>query len=121
MHDVVIQKVNVVRVEGRLAKEQLVHNDTQTKVVSGWSHSLPLQHLRRQVGWAAAESLRHVVLGLFTEAKIDQQHVSICPNHHILRLQVAVDDAKLVEALQSQQYFGDVKASVGLTERSFLS
>lgn len=80
--------------------------------------SLLVDDLERQVGGSAAEGLVDgvQVVGLFGEPEVSDESVALPVQDDVLGLEVAVEDAVLVQRLQSQQYLAGVAPDLLLAE-----
>ena len=79
------------------------------------------ENLRREVFGRAAERVRRVrILHIeFAEPEITQRNMARVVQQNVLRLQIPVDDIKLMQVLQRQKQLRAVKAAPLLVESLF--
>ncbi len=101
----------VVVVEGEAAGHHLVHDDADAPPVDGAPVVHVLQHLRGQVLRGAAEGLGGAaeVDVLLAQAEVGDLDVAVLVQEEVLQLEVAVDDAKLVQVVDGADDLGAVK------------
>lgn len=87
--------------------------------------SLPYDYFRSQIFRCATYSsgliLVNEVYPLFGEAEISESNVTILVKEYVLRLQVSVYNALLVQGLQSQDNLGCVETDTVLLKGLFFS
>lgn len=112
----------VVTAEGRLTQEHLVDEDTKGPPVDCPSVSLLEQdlwchELGRSTEGASGVAIPHVLLAQTVVGDLD---VTVQSEEDIVKLQVSVDDALLVEVLQSEQNLSSVELGSFRRELLFL-
>ncbi len=75
--NILVEKMYVFRVEWWLTKDKLKNDNSETKIICFWTHTLLLQHFRGQVCRTSAESLCKIIFSLFAEPKINQKDVAV--------------------------------------------
>lgn len=118
--NILVEKMYVFRVEWWLTKDKLKNDNSETKIICFWTHTLLLQHFRGQVCRTSAESLCKIIFSLFAEPKINQKDVAVSSQHDVFRFQVAINDAQIVKILQSQDYFSCIYPDIRLWKGEFL-
>lgn len=91
-----------IRVEGRSAGEQVVHEDSVTPPIGRFAVTRGFDdHLRRHVLDRAAKGRGQLVASAedLAEAEIDEFDVAVGVEHDVLGLEVAIDDVEAVEVL----------------------
>ena len=103
---------------GRDANEQLVHQDAESPPVDGGVVALASDHFRGEVLSGAAEARSQALLrvDLGRKAEVSQQNVTVPSEKHILRLQITVNDALIVQMAQSKSDLSDYKSALVLLE-----
>lgn len=61
----------VFRVEWWFTKYELKNDNSETKKICLWAHTLLLQHFRREICRTPAKCFGKVILSLFAEPKIN--------------------------------------------------
>ena len=100
--------------KGRLAREQLVKDDAKGPPVDGETMRLFLapSDLRCKILRRAAcgDALHDAVLvDVCCEPKVNKANVPKSADHDIIRFEIAVRDAGIVEAAQRKRHFRDIK------------
>lgn len=105
-------------VEGRSASQHLVREDPERPPVHGEAVLLAAEDLRRDVVGSAAERRGRVARthSLLAHSVIGELDVSLVVEQHVVQLEVAVDDAALVQEVQRQRDLGRVEPRVLLRQ-----
>lgn len=106
--DPAVDLVGVLVVERWVAREHLKDQDSECPPVNAVVMADRHDNLRREVLWCPAQRER-LVVDLFGEPKVCDFHVTVGRHEQILRLQVSVGDALLVEVLEGQHDLSDVE------------
>jgi len=91
--------------------QHLLQQHAQQLPVHALAVARLVQHFGRQLRHTAAEGrLARVVLDfLLAEPEVRQLGMALLVQHHIVRLEVALDDVVLVQVLDGQQDLGDLE------------
>jgi hypothetical protein len=115
--------------EWRIARQELVNQDSQRPPIHGRGVALVLNHLGGEILGGAAERIRlDGVAGIAVpealgEAKVDELDVAFGVEQKVLGLHVAVGDAALllVQVFQDQDDLGGIEARCVLVEAAHLA
>jgi len=101
--DLLVQLGSRLVFEGQVARDHGEQNDTAGPDVHARAIVLQaVDHFRRRVTGRSARCLQHLVLLVgVAEAEIDQSNVFLVVQQQVLRLQISVHDAELVQILDS--------------------
>ena len=106
-------------VEWRDANYHLVNEDSKCPPVERLVVAGPLNHLGRQVLGGAAERVRFHIVGLLhdlSKTKVCQHDVAVVVNENVLRLQIPVDNVRLVQVAEGKGDLCSVKLCLFLRE-----
>jgi hypothetical protein len=103
--DFVEHLVPVLVEVGRDAVQHFVEQDSEQVPVDTFAVARLVEHLGRQVGDAAAETggLRVVVDLLLAQPEVGQLGVALPVEHHVVRLEVSLNDVLRVQVFDRQQ------------------
>lgn len=119
LHDPPVHELDVLRVEGREARQHLEDQRPEAPPVDGLPVPAARDHLRGHVLGRPAEGLRLRVgaeEALLGEAKVREDDVPLAGQEEVLELQVAVEDAGVVEVLEAEDDLRGVEADPALGE-----
>jgi len=113
--DLLVDLHRILRVERRVSRVHLVHQHAEAPPVDRLAVTLGQYHFRRQVLRCTAQRPRAGVHHL-AEAEVGHPNVAGILDHDILRLQVAIYQAAMVQILQGQCHLGGVELRQSLVE-----
>ena len=118
MENVVEELVVVIALERRLSRQHLVHQDAQRPPVNrAIVHALLDDLWRDVVGGPAERACRCAVHdALLAHSKVCDLDVALRAEHDVVQLQVAVDDAGVVQVQERADDFAGVEAGARLVE-----
>ena len=103
-------------IEGTLARDELVKNDAEGELVAAKIAHVGARLLGRHVVDRAEDRAgravrhRHIRVadgvGQFGQPEVEDLHEAVGSDHHVLRLQIAMNDAAVVRRRQSLRHFG---------------
>jgi len=110
--DLPVHLIRVLIVKGRETSQHLIQEHTKRPPIDSFGVALSVQQLGREVLWRSTESVclvlvLHVQLA---QAEIAERDVADVVDEDVLRLEIAVDDAEAVQALECAEQFGGVEA-----------
>ena len=119
LDDPPVHELDVLRVEGGEARQHLEDERPEAPPVDGLAVAAARDHLRGHVLGGPAEGLGLGVgaeEALLGEAEVGEDDVALAGQEEVLELQVAVEDAGVVEVLETEDDLGGVETDTALGE-----
>ena len=121
-HDLLVEAHEARVHEGRLARQHLVHEDTQGPPVHRLGVSPTLENLRSQVLWGPAHGVAHSACAArrpghgLSEPEVSEDCVTLGVEEDVLRLEVSVGDVEAVEIREAADNLRGVELDSGWRE-----